>query len=139
MPVRSLGAEYPLSSKRSLDLVGSLNGNLPAEPRRVYLVGGASRNSVIFKIPGKVLVRPEWVYRLGVGENACALAAAYTVVWAVPREDGVPCEILTRRRWDEDQFGRRVADGYQKGVFEQYRGPVDAFTKDEREDLKAGR
>lgn len=40
---------------------------------------------------------------------------------------------------DEDQFGRRVADGYQKGVFEQYRGPVVAFTKDEREDLKAGR
>lgn len=139
MPVPSLGTEHSLSSNRSHDLIRSVNGNLPAQPRRVYLVGGASPNSVIFSIPGKVLVRPESVYRLGVGENACALAAAYRVVWAVPREDGVPCEILTRRRWDKDQFGRRVADGYQKGLFVQYRGPVDAFTKEEREGLKAGR
>lgn len=79
------------------------------------------------------------MYRLGVGENAYALAAAYRVGWAVPMEDGVPCEILTRRRWDEGQFGRRFADGYRKGVFEHYRGPVEAFTKDEREYLKAGR
>ena len=124
---------------RSRDLVESPGNNLPPQPRRLYLVGGGSQNVAIAKIAGEVLGGAEGVYKLDVGENACALGAAYKAVWAVERKEGQTFEDLIGRRWDEGQFVRRIADGYQKGVFEQYGVAVDAFAKMEEEVLREER
>lgn len=58
---------------RSRDLVHSPSDGIPAQPRRIYLVGGGSRNAAIAKVAGEVLGGIEGVYKLDVGENACAL------------------------------------------------------------------
>lgn len=108
---------------RSRDLVESptgTNAHLPPQPRRIYLVGGASRNAAIAKIAGEVLGGVEGVYRLDVGENACALGAAYKAVWAVERKPGQSFEELIGGRWQEDKFVEKIADGYQEGIFERY-------------------
>ena len=106
---------------RSQDLVEPpLDKSLPAQPRRIYLVGGGSRNLAIAKIAGEVLGGVEGVYRLDVGENACALGAAYKAVWAAERKEGQTFEQLIGSRWKEENFVKRIADGYQKGIFERY-------------------
>ena len=106
---------------RSQDLVEPPIGKtLPAQPRRIYLVGGGSRNLAIAKIAGEVLGGVEGVYRLDVGENACALGAAYKAVWAAERKEGQTFEQLIGSRWKKENFVKRVADGYQSGIFERY-------------------
>ena len=60
------------------------------------------------------------MYRLDVGENACALGAAYKAVWAVERGVGESFEELVGGRWREGEFARRVDGGYKEGVFERY-------------------
>ena len=106
---------------RSQDLVEPPPGKpLPAQPRRIYLVGGGSRNLAIAKIAGEVLGGVEGVYRLDVGENACALGAAYKAVWAAERKEGQTFEQLVGSRWTEEDFVKRIADGYQSGIFERY-------------------
>lgn len=112
---------------------------LPAQPRRIYLVGGGSRNAAIAKIAGEVLGGVEGVYRLDVGENACALGAAYKAVWAMERQPGETFEQLIGARWKEEEFIERVADGYQEGIFEQYAGAVEGLAAVEREVLKGER
>lgn len=62
--------------------------NVPAQPRRIYLVGGGSQNTAIAKLAGEILGGVEGVYRLDVGGNACALGSAYKAVWAVERKPG---------------------------------------------------
>ena len=121
---------------RSRDLVESPGDNLPPQPRRIYLVGGGSQNDAIARIAGEVLGGTDGVYKLDVGENACALGAAYKAVWAGEREEGQTFKELIGSRWDESQFVRRIADGYQRGVFEQYGVAVDAFAKMEEEILR---
>lgn len=122
---------------RSQDLVEPPEDkSLPAQPRRIYLVGGGSKNAAIAKIAGQVLGGVEGVYRLDVGENACALGAAYKAVWAVERMKGETFEELIGARWKEEEFVKRVADGYQAGVFEQYAGAVEGLAAAEREILK---
>lgn len=106
---------------RSQDLVEPpVDKRLPAQPRRIYLVGGGSRNLAIAKIAGEVLGGVEGVYRLDVGENACALGAAYKAVWAAERKEGQTFEQLIGSRWKEENFVKRIADGYQRGIFERY-------------------
>ena len=105
---------------RSRDLVESPGHGLPAQPRRIYLVGGGSQNAAIAQIAGGVLGGLEGVFRLDVGENACALGAAYKAIWASERKRGQTFEDLIGERWKEDAFVTRIADGYQKGVFEKY-------------------
>ena len=122
---------------RSQDLVEPPKDKpIPPQPRRIYLVGGGSKNAAIAKIAGEVLGGVEGVYRLDVGENACALGAAYKAVWAVERQPGETFEQLIGARWKEDEFIKRVADGYQKGIFEQYAGAVEGLAAVEREVLK---
>lgn len=122
---------------RSQDLVEPPQDKLlPAQPRRIYLVGGGSKNATIAEIAGGVLGGVEGVYRLDVGENACALGAAYKAVWAAERQPGETFEQLIGARWREEEFVKRIADGYQKGVFEQYAGAVEGLAAVEREVLK---
>ena len=119
--------------------------NLPPQPRRVYLVGGASRNAAIAKIAGQVLGGADGVYRLDVGENACALGAAYKAVWAMERDGGnsdkgddkAAAEIESKRRekfedliakrWDEAGFIEKIDVGYREGVWERYGEAVEGL------------
>ncbi|GAB7354359.1 hypothetical protein MBLNU459_g4866t1 [Dothideomycetes sp. NU459] len=109
---------------------------LPAQPRRVYLVGGGSANPAIARICGDVLGGVDGIYRLDIGGNACALGSAYKAVWGCERrDDGETFEELIGDRWDEDSFVQKVADGYREGVFEKYGEAVKAFDRMEKEVL----
>ncbi|MCJ1309211.1 hypothetical protein MMC25_002868 [Agyrium rufum] len=121
---------------RSKDLVESPGNGLPAQPRRIYLVGGGSRNATIAKIAGEVLGGVEGVYKLDVGENACALGAAYKAVWALEREPGQAFEDLIGARWKEEDFIERIADGYQKDVFDKYGEALLGFEMMEKKILE---
>ncbi|KAI4260084.1 MAG: hypothetical protein LQ352_000463 [Teloschistes flavicans] len=124
---------------RSRDLVESPKGahaHLPPQPRRVYLVGGGSQNAAIAKIAGEVLGGVEGVFRLDVGENACALGAAYKAVWSVERKPGQSFEELIGVRWDENKFVEKIAEGYQEGIFERYGIAVEGLDLVEKHVLK---
>ncbi|CAI7579186.1 hypothetical protein PCG10_006973 [Penicillium crustosum] len=121
---------------RSRDLTQNPGNGLPSQPRRVYLVGGGSKNKAIAKIAGEVLGGVEGVYSLDVGDNACALGAAYKAVWGIERQPGQTFEDLIGQRWNEDEFIEKIAEGYQKGVFEQYGQAVEGFEKMELQVLQ---
>lgn len=105
---------------RSQSLV-SPQGTLPAQPRRVYLVGGGAANPAIADLAGQVLGGSEGVFKLEIGGNACALGSAYKAAWGVQRSgQGERFEDFLEKRWDEESFVRKVADGYREGVFERY-------------------
>ncbi|KAB2574267.1 Carbohydrate kinase FGGY [Lasiodiplodia theobromae] len=123
--------------------------SLPAQPRRVYLVGGGSQNAAIADLCGQVLGGAEGIFRLDIGGNACALGAAYKAVWGVERkvhqqqtssaEELVPnfkqkagegietFEEFIEARWDEKSFVKKIAEGYREGVFERYGEAVKGF------------
>ncbi|EMC94668.1 hypothetical protein BAUCODRAFT_124271 [Baudoinia panamericana UAMH 10762] len=105
---------------------------LPAQPRRVYLVGGGSANPAIAKICGEVLGSVEGVFKLDIGGNACALGSAYKAVWACERKPGQTFEDLIGSRWDEEKFVKKVANGYKEGVFETYGEAVKGFDRMEK-------
>ena len=123
---------------RSQDLVSSPQGSadIPPQPRRIYLVGGGSHNDAIAKIAGEVLGGVEGVYRLDVGGNACALGAAYKAVWGVERRKGETFEEFVGGRWREEVFVKKVAEGYQRGIFENYAVGVEGLEAVEREVLR---
>lgn len=114
---------------RSKDLVRSPGKNLPPQPRRIYLVGGGSRNQAIARVAGEILGGSEGVYKLDLGENACALGAAYKAVWAVERKQGQSFEDLISSRWDEKDFVEKIGDGYQPELFEKYGRALKGFAQ----------
>lgn len=97
---------------------------LPAQPRRIYLVGGGSQNPAIARVVGDVLGGADGVYKLDVGGNACALGGAYKAVWALERGDGQSFDDLIAQRWTEEGAIEKVGPGYRPGVFERYGGGV---------------
>lgn len=121
---------------RSKDLVKSPGKGLPPQPRRVYLVGGGSRNKAIAKVAGEVLGGSEGVYKLDLGENACAMGAAYKAVWAVERAQGESFEDLISARWREEEFVEKIADGYQPELFEKYGKALKGFEQMELDLLR---
>jgi len=123
---------------RSQNLVSSSpsSPHIPPQPRRIYLVGGGSYNDAIAKIAGEILGGVEGVYRLDVGGNACALGAAYKAVWGTERKDGGTFEELVGERWREGYFVRKVAEGYQRGVWEGYAVGVEGLGAVETEVLR---
>lgn len=121
---------------RSRGLTESPGDGLPPQPRRVYLVGGGSKNRAIAKIAGEILGGVQGVYKLDIGDNACALGAAYKAVWGMERQPGQTFEDLIGQRWREEEFIEKIADGYQKGVFEQYGKAVEGFEKTEQQVLQ---
>lgn len=110
-------------------------GDLPPQPRRVYLVGGGSVNPAIAQLAGEVLGGAEGVFRLDIGGNACALGSAYKACWAVEREEGEKFEDMVSKRWNEEEFVKKVDEGYRKGIFEKYGEAVVGFGQME-EDVK---
>jgi xylulokinase len=122
---------------RSRELLVNPEEGLPPQPRRVYLVGGGSRNKAIAKVAGEVLGGTDGVYKLDVGENACALGAAYKAVWGLEREDGQSFEDLIGQRWKEEEFIEKIANGYQADLYERYGKAVTGFEMMEKRILAA--
>ena len=108
----------------------------PPQPRRVYLVGGGSKSSTIASVAGQVLGGSEGVYKLDVGQNACALGAAYKAVWATERSEGETFEELIGKRWDESQFIQKVGEGYSQDVWGRYGVALEGFEAMEKKVLK---
>lgn len=121
---------------RSRGLTHSPGNGLPAQPRRVYLVGGGSKNKAIAKIAGEILGGAEGVFKLDIGDNACALGAAYKAVWGIERGEGQTFENLIGQRWREEEFVEKIAEGYQEGVFELYGKAVEGFEAMEKRVLE---
>lgn len=117
---------------RSRNLVKSPGEGLPPQPRRIYLVGGGSRNKTIARLAGEVLGGTEGIFKLDLGENACALGAAYKAVWAVGRAPGQTFEDFIGTRWQESDFVQKIADGYQPELFEKYGRALEGFEKMEK-------
>ncbi|GAM82603.1 hypothetical protein ANO11243_005850 [Dothideomycetidae sp. 11243] len=117
-----------LRSQRLVQPVKDVSGKkLPAQPRRVYLVGGASSNPAIARIAGDVLGGVDGVYKLDIGGNACALGAAYKATWGCERQKAQSFEDFISERWNEDKFVQRITDGYREGVFEKYGEALEGF------------
>ena len=127
-----------LRSKDIVEPTAFVSGfSLPAQPRRIYLVGGGSKNLAITWIAGKVLGGSEGVWKLDVGDNACALGAAYKAVWAAERKEGETFEQLIGARWDEDAFATKFGNGYDEADFEVYERALEGFERMEKEVLSS--
>jgi xylulokinase len=126
---------------RSQKLVNPPRAGLPAQPRRIYLVGGGSLNPAIARIIGDVLGGADGVYKLDVGGNACALGGAYKAVWAMERAEGETFDELIGKRWREEGAIQRVDEGYREGegVFEAYGKVLGAFEEMEGRILEVAR
>ncbi|KAK4227947.1 hypothetical protein QBC38DRAFT_476615 [Podospora fimiseda] len=125
---------------RSQKLVHSPDNVLPAQPRRIYLVGGGSLNPAITEVIGDVLGGAEGVYKLDVGGNACALGGAYKAVWAFERTSGSETfDELIGKRWKEEGAVQKVGEGYKKGVFEKYGNVLGAFEEMEGKILEVAK
>ena len=122
---------------RSRDIVEKSpdHPSLPAQPRRIYLVGGGSKSPTISALAGQVLGGSEGVHKLDVGQNACALGAAYKAVWAAERKEGETFEELIGKRWDEEKFSVKVGDGYDERVYGIYGEALKGFERMERKVL----
>lgn len=116
---------------RSQALVSPQN-NLPAQPRRIYMVGGGAVNPAIAELAGQVLGGSDGVYKLEIGGNACALGASYKAAWGVQRQGGENFEDFLEGRWDEDGFVQKICEGYRKGVFEKYGETLQGFEEMEK-------
>ncbi len=125
---------------RSQKLVEGPSGTgrsaLPAQPRRIYLVGGGSLNPAIASVMGSVLGGVDGVYKLDVGGNACALGGAYKAVWAFERAEGETFDELIGKRWKEEGAIQKVDVGFRDGVFQQYGNVLPAFEELEEKILK---
>ena len=124
---------------RSQKLVHEPREGLPAQPRRIYLVGGGSLNPAIARIMGDVLGGADGVYKLDVGGNACALGGAYKAVWAFERAEGETFDELIGKRWKEEGAIQKVDDGYREGVFQKYGNVLGAFEEMEEKILKVAK
>ncbi|KAI0439270.1 xylulose kinase-like protein [Xylaria telfairii] len=126
---------------RSQNLVSEIPGRpeLPAQPRRIYLVGGGSLNPAIASAFGDVLGGAEGVYRLDVGGNACALGGAYKAVWACERGDGESFDELIGARWKEEGNIQKVDGGYREKEYAMYGNVLGAFEEMENRVLSVAK
>ncbi|KAF2741517.1 D-xylulose kinase-like protein [Polyplosphaeria fusca] len=102
-------------------------GSLPPQPRRIYMVGGGAVNPAIAEVAGDVLGGSDGVYKLDIGGNACALGGAYKAAWGVQRKEGEKFEDFLADRWSEEEFVKKICDGYKEGVWERYGEALAGF------------
>ncbi|KAI1815315.1 xylulose kinase-like protein [Poronia punctata] len=112
---------------------------LPAQPRRIYLVGGGSLNPAIARVFGDVLGGAGGVYRLDVGGNACALGGAYKALWACERGEEQSFDDLIGARWKEEGNIQKVDDGYREKEYKMYGNVLGAFEEMENKVLSVAR
>ena len=119
-------------------------------PRRIYLVGGGSHNPAIARLAGEILGPTEGVWKLDVGENACALGAAQKALWSDlkytnggndgdgegAKINGQSFEDFLQERWQEEKFARKVDVGYRRGLWEDYQVGVEGLKRAEEEVLR---
>ncbi|GAB0133311.1 hypothetical protein EsDP_00001723 [Epichloe bromicola] len=117
---------------RSRKLVHSPEDGLPAQPRRIYLVGGGSVNPAIARVIGDVLGGADGVYKLDVGGSACALGGAYKALWALERKQGETFDELIAQRWKEEGSIERVDEGFKPSTYQQYGNILGAFEEMEK-------
>lgn len=117
MRLRSQNLVHPPESDKTL----------PAQPRRIYLVGGGSLNPAIARVIGDVLGGVDGVYKLDVGGNACALGGAYKAVWALERKEGETFDDLIGKRWKEEGAIQKVDQGFRDGTYQKYGNVLGAF------------
>jgi xylulokinase len=140
-PIPSADARAILESQflslrlRSQSLVNP-QGSLPAQPRRIYMVGGGAVNPAIADLAGQVLGGSDGVYKLEIGGNACALGAAYKAAWGVQRQSKETFEDFLEQRWNEEGFVKKICEGYRKGVFERYGEALKGFGEAEGQAIK---
>lgn len=144
MRLRSQALVHPHEKKKNSEGgggVASTTTTLPAQPRRIYLVGGGSLNPAIARVMGDVLGAAEGVYKLDVGGNACALGGAYKALWAMERDEarGETFDELIGKRWKEEGAVEKVDEGYKPEVFERYGNVLGAFGEMEDRILKVAR
>ncbi|KAL2205070.1 xylulokinase [Sarocladium strictum] len=120
---------------RSQNLVHPPTPELPAQPRRIYLVGGGSLNPAIARVIGDVLGGADGVYKLDVGGSACAMGGAYKACWAMERGDGETFDELIGKRWKEEGMIEKVDIGYKDGVYQKYGNVLGAFEDMEKKIL----
>lgn len=123
MRLRSQNLVHPPDAER----------RLPAQPRRIYLVGGGSLNPAIARVIGDVLGGVDGVYKLDVGGSACALGGAYKALWAMERKDGETFDDLIGKRWKEEGSIERVDQGFRDGTYQKYGNVLGAFESMEKE------
>ncbi|PHH82354.1 hypothetical protein CDD82_6256 [Ophiocordyceps australis] len=112
---------------RSQNLVHPPAADLPAQPRRIYLVGGAARNPAIASVLGSVLGGADGVYKLDVGENACALGGAFKALWASERAQDQTFDDFVAERWKEEGSVQKVNQGFHPQTYARYQGVLGAF------------
>lgn len=117
---------------RSQNLVHPPRAGLPAQPRRIYLVGGGSMNPAIARVVGEVLGGADGVYKLDVGGSACALGGAYKALWALERADGETFDELIAKRWKEEGSIEKVDVGFRDGTYQKYGNVLGAFEEMEK-------
>jgi xylulokinase len=117
---------------RSQNLVHPPTPELPAQPRRIYLVGGGSLNPAIARVIGDVLGGADGVYKLDVGGSACAMGGAYKALWAMERGDGETFDELIGKRWKEEGAIEKVDDGFRDGTYQKYGNVLGAFEEMEK-------
>lgn len=125
--VESQALSMRLRSQNLVHKDGTGHPELPAQPRRIYLVGGGSLNPAIARVIGDVIGGAEGVYKLDVGGNACALGGAYKALWSLERAEGETFDELIGKRWKEEGAIEKVDVGYKSGTFEKYGGVLGAF------------
>lgn len=135
--VPAILASQALSMRlRSSPLLASNNG----QPRRLYFVGGASRNREITRAMADVIGGTEGVYELDIGGNACALGAAYYAVWAKERGERngemEGFEDFVAGRWEEEKRVKKVGEAYREGVWERFREVLGGFVEAEKRAVK---
>lgn len=111
-------------------------GDLPPQPRRIYMVGGGAANSAIAELAGEVLGGSEGVFKLDIGGNACALGAAYKAAWGVQRQKNEKFEDFLEKRWNEESFVKKVCEGYRKGTWERYGEALRGFEEVEKKAIE---
>ncbi|KAF5138703.1 putative D-xylulose kinase A [Metarhizium anisopliae] len=117
---------------RSQKLVHSPRDGLPAQPRRIYLVGGGSLNPAIASVIGDVLGAADGVYKLDVGGSACALGGAYKALWAMERKAGETFDQVIGKRWKEEGSVEKVDAGFKDGTYQTYGSVLGSFEEMEK-------
>lgn len=100
---------------------------LPAQPRRIYLVGGGSHNPAIARVIGDVLGGADGVYRLDIGGSACAIGGAYKVLWALERKPGETFDQFLAARWTDEGAVEKIDDGFRPATYQKYGDILRAF------------
>jgi xylulokinase len=120
---------------RSQKLVTKPSEDTPAQPRRIYIVGGGSMSPAIARVVGDVLGGTEGVHRLDVGGNACALGGAYKALWTVERKPAESFDDLIGSRWQESAATVKLNEGYRPAIWKMYEEILPSFEEMEQQIL----